>query len=61
MVFHEMEEPVEGVVLFRFTPKYPEEPAEILLSILEREEIELPGKFTVIDRNKVRQRSLPEK
>jgi len=47
-----------GVVYFRFDPSTPEEPAEILLNILGKKKISLPGKFTVIERDRIRQRTL---
>ncbi|MEK7397985.1 MAG: DUF5615 family PIN-like protein [Candidatus Poribacteria bacterium] len=47
-----------GVVYFRFKPEYPEEPAERLLKILDLGEIELLNKFTVIERDRIRQRVL---
>jgi predicted nuclease of predicted toxin-antitoxin system len=47
-----------GVAYFRFDPSTPEEPAEILLNILGKEKITLSGKFTVIERGRIRQRTL---
>ena len=47
-----------GVVYFRFSPATPEESAKILLNILEKGEIPLLGKFTVIERGRVRQKTL---
>ncbi len=47
-----------GIVYFRFTPKYPEECAEVLLKILEIQDICLKGMFTVVERTKVRQKKL---
>jgi hypothetical protein len=49
----------EGVVYFRFDPAYPEEPAEILLALLEQTEPSVLGMLTVIERDRVRQRPLP--
>lgn len=49
----------EGVVYLRFIPTSPEEPAEYLLSLLERPEIAILGVFTVAERDRVRQRPLP--
>jgi len=45
-------------VYFRFTPKYPEECAEVLLKILENQDIHFKGMFTVEERTKVRQKKL---
>jgi len=50
-----------GIVYFRFHPYSPLEPAEMLLDLLKLEGIELMGKFTVVERKGVRQRSLPIK
>jgi predicted nuclease of predicted toxin-antitoxin system len=47
-----------GVLYFRLDPFSPEEPAEILLKVMEKEKISIERKFTVIQRNRVRQRSL---
>jgi len=46
-----------GIVYFRFTPKYPEECAEVLLKILENQDIHLKGMF-MVERTKVRQKKL---
>ena len=48
----------EAVVYFRFDPSSPEEPAKILSKILEEGKVSLLGKFTVIERGRVRQRAL---
>jgi predicted nuclease of predicted toxin-antitoxin system len=47
-----------GVVYFRFDPEYPEEPAEQLIKILDLGEIELFDKFTVLERDRIRQRKI---
>jgi len=47
-----------GVVYFRFDSSTPEEPAKILLKVLKEGKISILGKFTVIERDRVRQRSL---
>lgn len=49
-----------GVVYFRFSPSTPEEPAKILLDILEEGKIQLLRKFTVIERGRVRQKTLAQ-
>jgi len=48
----------DGIVYFRFDPSTPEEPAKILLNILDKDKILISGKFTVIERNRLRQRTL---
>lgn len=49
----------EGVVYFRFDPAYPEEPAEILLALLDQSASSILGMFVVVERDRVRQRPLP--
>lgn len=56
---HESKVPA-GLVFFRFDPATPEEPAEILMEILEKGKINLVGKFTVVERGKMRQRTFPK-
>ncbi len=48
-----------GAVLFRDGPARPAEPADLLLRIISRGEIVLSNKFTVVERDRVRQRPLP--
>jgi predicted nuclease of predicted toxin-antitoxin system len=48
-----------GIVPLRFVPVAPEEPAAVLADLLSDSRLTLPGNFTVIDRERVRQRSLP--
>jgi predicted nuclease of predicted toxin-antitoxin system len=50
--------PPPGILYFRLDPYTPEEPAEILLRIINKEKISIKGKFTVIQRNNIRQRAL---
>lgn len=52
--------PPEGLVFLRFVPSSPEEPAEYLLALLQRPEISVAGSFTVAERDRVRQRPLPD-
>jgi predicted nuclease of predicted toxin-antitoxin system len=47
-----------GVVYFRLVPQTPEEPARYVLALLQSN-IELVERFTVVERNQVRQRPLP--
>lgn len=49
-----------GVVYFRFDPSTPEEPAEILSKILKEGKVSISGKFTVVERVRIRQRTLHE-
>ena len=50
-----------GILYFRFAPSAPEEPAQVLLSILEEGKVVIPGKFTVVERGRIRQRALSAK
>ena len=49
-----------AVVYFRFVPLYPEEPAEVFLTLLGSAEL-LEGAFVVLDRDGLRKRRLPER
>ncbi len=48
----------DGVVYFRFDPATPTEPAEIILNII-KDNIPLSSRFTVVERDGIRQRPLP--
>jgi len=48
-----------GLLYFRFDPLTPEEPAEHLLRLLTVSGLSLEGKFTVMEREQIRQRPLP--
>lgn len=47
-----------GIILFRMIPAHSEEPAEILLTLIEQPEMVLENRFTVIERDRVRQRPI---
>lgn len=47
-----------GIVLFRYDPLTPIEPAEQLFDLLNRSGFSLENKFTVIERDQIRQRKL---
>jgi predicted nuclease of predicted toxin-antitoxin system len=47
-----------GIVFYRFHPTTPDEPSNHLLKLLTISGIELEGKFTVVEREQVRQRPL---
>jgi len=47
-----------GVVYFRFGPATPSEPAEILINIMDRADLSVIDKFTIVERGRVRQRAL---
>ena len=50
--------PPAGVVYFRFAPATPAEPSEILINLINEIHLALSDKFTIIERGRVRQRSL---
>jgi len=47
-----------GVVYFRYTPRIPEEPGDHLLKLLALPGLALVGQFSVVDRERIRQRPL---
>lgn len=47
-----------GLIYFRFVPVTPEHTAKIFFSLVEVSNIILQGKFTIVEKNKVRQRPL---
>lgn len=59
LVFKRVVAAPAGILLLRFVPTTPEEPAGVLLDLLVDEGITLLGMFTVVDRERIRQRSLP--
>jgi len=50
-----------GIVYFRFNPSSPEEPCEILLKILDIGNVSIVERFTVVERGRIRQRTLYKK
>ena len=58
LIFKYQADPPGGLVHFRFDPENPEEPAAILLSLLRGDSIQLQGKYTVLTRERIRQRPL---
>ncbi len=51
----------EGIMLLRFIPVTPLEPAAVLFDLLGDSRLAFRGKFTAVDRERVRQRSLQTK
>lgn len=45
-----------GLVYFRFNPSTPEEPADILLNIIEKGRVPILDRFTVVERGRIRQK-----
>lgn len=58
LIYRHKISPPAGVVYFRFAPATPTEPGEILLNILARDISSLSGRFTIIERGRMRQRAL---
>lgn len=49
-----------GVIFLRFAPVTPEEAAEFIFTLLKMDGLTLEDKFTIVSRDKVRQRLLPK-
>lgn len=47
-----------GIIYFRFDPLTPEETAEYLLELFRYSKLQWKGKFTIVERQRVRQRPL---
>jgi predicted nuclease of predicted toxin-antitoxin system len=60
LIFRSRLPPPLGVILFRLGSIEPEEPARILIELLNRKDFVVEGMFTVIERGSVRQRTLPK-
>jgi predicted nuclease of predicted toxin-antitoxin system len=56
---HQLPVPL-GVIYLRFDPATPLEPAEMLLRLLQLPAMEWSGRFTVLTRDQIRQRHLPQ-
>lgn len=48
-----------GVIYLRFRPRTPEEPAILLLNLFQTQGFQFEGRFTVLERDQIRQRPLP--
>ena len=48
-----------GVIYLRFRPHTPEEPASILLNLLQTEGLQFQEPFRVVEGDRIRQRPLP--
>ena len=46
-----------GLVYFRFNPATPEEPADMLLNIIEKGSVPILDRFTVVERRRIRQKT----
>ena len=49
-----------GVIYLRYRPLSPVEPAEQLLILFQTEGLQFEGRFTVVERERIRQRPLPD-
>ena len=58
LIYRHQALPPAGVVYFRFAPATPSEPAEILLNAMDKAGLSVIGKFTIVERIRIRQRSL---
>lgn len=58
LIYRNKEVRPKGVIYLRFIPKTKNEPAEILNEVFKNKSIQLSGKFTVVERDRVRQRTL---
>ena len=61
LIYRHQALPPLGVVYFRFAPATSSEPAQILLNVMNKADLSIIGKFTIIERDRVRQRSLHNK
>lgn len=59
LIYRNGEPSPRGIVFLRFVPVSPEEPAAVLLTLLEHPTIGVEGLFTIVTREQVRQRPLP--
>jgi predicted nuclease of predicted toxin-antitoxin system len=58
LIFRQQLPAPAGVLHLRFIPSSPTEAAEVLLSLFAVEGVELVGRYTVVERERVRQRPL---
>jgi predicted nuclease of predicted toxin-antitoxin system len=49
----------KGLIYLGFRPHTPEEPALLLLNLLQTEELQFEERFTAMERDQIRQRRLP--
>jgi predicted nuclease of predicted toxin-antitoxin system len=59
LVFRERMPMPAGVIYLRLIPATPVEPGVLTKALLERRDLMIEGRFTVIDRERIRQRPLP--
>ncbi|MDX1418491.1 MAG: DUF5615 family PIN-like protein [Rubricoccaceae bacterium] len=61
LVYAQLESPPVGVIYLRLGSAKPEAVAEALVEVLERTDLEIAGRLTVVEPGRVRQRPLPER
>lgn len=59
LVYHRGSVVPAGIIYLRLSPADPEEAGRVLLDLFAVEELELEGRFTVVDTDRIRQRPLP--
>jgi predicted nuclease of predicted toxin-antitoxin system len=59
LIYRHGEAAPPGVIYFRLLPADPEELARIMKALVQRPEIRLEGRLTIVTRKQVRQRPLP--
>ncbi|MEX2285031.1 MAG: DUF5615 family PIN-like protein [Gemmatimonadota bacterium] len=60
LIFRRGHRPPPAVIYMRLIPVSPDEPALVLLKLFGKTEIQLTGRLTVVNRDQVRQRPLPQ-
>ena len=58
LIFRHKDALPAGVIYLRFAPSTPAEPGEILLNIIENKSLSLIARFTIVERGRIRQRTL---
>lgn len=58
LIYEQQLAPPPGMLYLRFVPRTPVEPAELVLRLINDDKIQLDGKFTVVERERIRQRPL---
>ena len=58
MIYKKKFPPPAGLIYFRFVPVSPDHTAEIFFNLVQVSDIILHNKFTIVEKNKVRQRPL---
>lgn len=59
LVYAQLQSPPVGVIYLRLGTAKPEAVAEALAELFERSDIEIEGRFTVVEPGRIRQRPLP--